>query len=63
MKKVLDGMERVLMPLAKIIGENKYLIAIRDGFLISTPMLIIGSLFLLIANFPWTPFGDFMASF
>lgn len=53
MKKVLDGMERVLMPLAKIIGENKYLIAIRDGFLISTPMLIIGSLFLLIANFPW----------
>ena len=52
MKKVLDGMERVLMPLAKIIGENKYLIAIRDGFLISTPMLIIGSLFLLIANFP-----------
>lgn len=45
-------MEKLLMPLAKAIGENKYLIAIRDGFLISTPMLIIGSIFLLIANFP-----------
>lgn len=52
MKKFLDWLERVLTPLAKIIGENKYLIAIRDGFLISTPLLIVGSFFLLIANFP-----------
>jgi len=51
-KKFMSLMEKFLMPLAKAIGENKYLIAIRDGFLISTPMLIIGSIFLLIANFP-----------
>jgi PTS system cellobiose-specific IIC component len=47
MQKFLNWLERVLTPLAKIIGENKYLIAIRDGFLISTPLLIVGSFFLL----------------
>ena len=52
MKNFLNWLEKILTPLAKIIGENKYLIAIRDGFLISTPLLIVGSFFLLIANFP-----------
>ena len=52
MQKFLDWLEKVLTPLAKVIGENKYLIAIRDGFLISTPLLIVGSFFLLLANFP-----------
>ena len=52
MQKFLDWLERVLTPLAKVIGENKYLVAIRDGFLLSTPLLIVGSVFLLIANFP-----------
>lgn len=33
MQKFLDWLERVLTPLAKVIGENKYLVAIRDGFL------------------------------
>lgn len=54
---MLKWLEKVLLPLAEAIGSNKYLIAIRDGFLISTPLLIVGSLFLLIANFPipaWT---------
>jgi len=56
-KDMLKWLEKVLMPLAEAIGKNKYLIAIRDGFLVSTPLLIVGSLFLLIANFPipaWT---------
>ena len=45
-------LEKVLMPLAEAIGRNKYLMSIRDGFLVSTPLLIGGSIFLLIANFP-----------
>lgn len=50
-------LESVLMPLAEAIGRNKYLVSIRDGFLVSTPLLIAGSIFLLIGNFPipaWT---------
>lgn len=56
---MLDKLESIFMPLAEKIGKNKYLISIRDGFLLTTPLLIIGSFFLLIANFPinnWTEF-------
>ena len=56
---MLHKLETVLMPMAEKIGKNKYLIAIRDGFLLSMPLLIVGSFFLLIANFPipgWTEF-------
>lgn len=56
---MLSKLEGILMPLAEKIGRNKYLMSIRDGFLISTPLLIVGSFFLLIANFPipgWTEF-------
>lgn len=63
MNKILDGLEKVLAPLAIKIGQNKYLIAIRDGFLVSTPLLIIGSIFLLIANFPITNWNDIMSGF
>lgn len=54
---MIKWLEKILLPVAEAIGGNKYLIAIRDGFLVSTPLLIVGSLFLLIANFPipaWT---------
>ena len=62
MKKFLDSLERVLSPMAKKIGENKYLIAIRDGFLLSTPVLIVGSFFLLIANFPLNQWDSWMSA-
>lgn len=60
---MFEKMERVLMPVADKLGRNKVLTAIRDGFLITTPLIIVGSIFLLIANFPiegwaefWTPY-------
>ena len=49
---MMKKLEKILMPLAEAIGRNKYLMSIRDGFLVSTPLLIGGSIFLLIANFP-----------
>ena len=39
---MLNKLESVLMPLAEKIGKNKYLIAIRDGFLLSMPLLPAG---------------------
>ena len=68
---MLQKLEKFFMPLAEKIGRNKYLIAIRDGFLLSMPLLIVVSFFLLIANFPipgWTQFwaqffGDNWASY
>ena len=49
---MMKKLEKILMPLAEAIGRNKYLMSIRDGFLVSTPLLIGGSIFLLKANFP-----------
>lgn len=62
MQKFLNWLEKVLTPLAKVIGENKYLVAIRDGFLLSTPLLIVGSVFLLIANFPLPHWNEWMSA-
>lgn len=56
-----EKLESIFMPLAEAIGRNKYLMSIRDGFLVSTPLLIIGSLFLLIGNFPIEAWTDFIA--
>lgn len=52
-------LEKVLMPVADKLGRNKILVAIRDGFLITTPLLIVGSIFLLIANFPIPGWSEF----
>lgn len=60
---MLNKLESVLMPLAEKIGKNKYLIAIRDGFLLSMPLLIVGSFFLLIANFPIPGWSEFWGRF
>lgn len=59
---MLKNLEKVLMPLAEAIGRNKYLMSIRDGFLISTPLLIAGSIFLLIANFPIPAWTNWLSS-
>ncbi|MDO5048063.1 MAG: PTS transporter subunit EIIC [Anaerococcus sp.] len=57
----LDKLDKILSPIADTLSKNKVLAAIRDGFLVTTPIVIIGSLFLLIANFPIDGYADFMA--
>ena len=57
-----EKIEKYLMPLAEAIGRNKYLVSVRDGFLLSTPLLIAGSIFLLIANFPIPAWTDWIGS-
>ncbi len=54
--------EKFLMPMADLLSKNRVLIAIRDGFLITTPLLIVGSIFLLFANFPVPGWEDMMTS-
>lgn len=57
---MLDMLENVLAPVAEKLNSNKVLIAIRDGFLIATPLIIASSLFLLIQNFPIPGYAEFM---
>ena len=49
---MFDKLEKVLGPLASKLSSNKVLAAIRDGFLVGTPLIIAASIFLVIGNFP-----------
>lgn len=44
--------QKKIMPIAVKMGNNKGLIAIRDGMTMAMPLIIIGSLFMIIASFP-----------
>ncbi|MCI5840008.1 MAG: PTS sugar transporter subunit IIC [Peptoniphilaceae bacterium] len=50
--KTNNFVEEKLMPLAVKLSTIKGLIAIRDGITFAMPLIIIGSLFMIIASFP-----------
>ena len=58
--KTMDVFEKRLMPLAEMIGKNKYLLTMRDSFAMVMPILIIGSMFTLLRNFPIPAWIDFL---
>lgn len=49
----MDKLEDVLLPIADKLNNNKYLASLRDGFMIALPLIIFGSIFVVIANFPF----------
>ena len=59
---MMQQLEKFLTPMANVLSKNKVLSAIRDGFLITVPITIVGSIFLLIANFPLEGFLNLMTS-
>ncbi|WEG35182.1 PTS transporter subunit EIIC [Amygdalobacter indicium] len=58
---MLKELDKILGPVANSLSKNKVLSAIRDGFMVSVPVVIVGSLFLLISNFPISGYEEFMA--
>lgn len=56
----MDKFEDKVMPVADKIANNRYLMAIRDGFMLAMPLLIIGAISCLIAYFPSEGFTNFM---
>ncbi|MGA9517304.1 MAG: PTS sugar transporter subunit IIC [Trichococcus sp.] len=61
MDKFLDVLQEKLGPIAYKLNANRYLSAIKEGFFGAMSLLIIGSMFLLIANLPIPGYADFMA--
>ena len=57
------SLEKIMGSSAEKLGNNQVLIAIRAGFLVSTPFIIVASIFLVIANFPIPGYVDFLAQF
>lgn len=62
MNKIVDFMEEKVMPIADKVSNNRYLLAIRDGFMLVMPLLIIGAMALLVANFPVPGYSELMSN-
>lgn len=53
MDKIMSFLDRHLMPIADKLNNNKYLAALREGFMLSLPLIIFGSIFVVISNLPY----------
>lgn len=62
MQNVFKAFENKFLPVAGRIGSQRHLVAIRDGFAAILPLIIIGSLAVLINNLPIEPFQNFMVN-
>lgn len=58
----IDKFETVFLPIASKVAEQKHLQATRDGVLLTMPLVIIGSIFLIIGFVPIEGYGEFMSS-
>ena len=59
--KFMTFMEDKFLPLAGKLGNQRHLLALRDGVVMMMPLLIIGAFSMIIAEFPVQAFLDFMA--
>lgn len=55
-------LEKYFVPVAGKIGAQRHLVAIRDGFVVIMPLMILGSMATLINNLPITAYQNFMNS-
>ena len=51
--KFMRFLENFLLPIADKLNNNRYLTSLRDGFMIALPLIIFGSIFVVIANLPF----------
>ncbi|WP_226037239.1 PTS cellobiose transporter subunit IIC [Aquibacillus saliphilus] len=53
MNRFMEILENILMPIADKLNNNRYLTALRNGFMVALPLIIFGSIFVVIANLPF----------
>lgn len=61
MKKITQWVEEKLVPKVSKLTEMRYFRALRGGFFAIMPLTIVGSLFMLITDFPIAGYADFMS--
>ena len=57
MKKFFEGK---FIPVATKIANQRHILALRDGIILTMPLLIIASLFIIISDFPVEGYQNFM---
>lgn len=60
MNKLMDLFEKKISPISEKLSKNRYMNAIKNGFISAMPLIIVGSFFLLIAYLPINSYLDFM---
>lgn len=60
MNKFVAVMERYFVPVAAKLGNQRYLVAIRDAFVVSMPLMILGSFGTLLNTLPIPAYQNFM---
>ncbi|CAI3498879.1 PTS sugar transporter subunit IIC [Enterococcus cecorum] len=60
MDKFTAFMEKHFIPVASKVGSQRHLVAIRDAFLVSMPLMILGALAVMINNLPIPDFQNLM---
>lgn len=62
MDKLTHLLDKTLMPISNKLSNNKYLAALQDGLMFSMPILIVGSVCIIIGDFPLPIFQKTMTS-
>ncbi len=62
----MDGLTRFLeekfLPIAATLSQNRYLMSIRDGLVLSLPLMIVGSMVIVIAELPVDAYQNLMVN-
>ncbi len=53
MNGFMDKLSEKIMPLANLLGQNRYLTVLRDAFMLSFPLTMFGSIVVVINNLPF----------
>ncbi|MBM7692120.1 PTS system cellobiose-specific IIC component [Peribacillus deserti] len=61
MSRLNDILENKVMPAAGRVAGQRHLQALRDGIILTMPLIIVGSLFLILGFLPIPGYEDFMA--
>lgn len=62
MNRIITVMEEKLIPIANKVSANRYLKAISNGSMSLLGIIMLGSLFTVIATIPWEPYQSFLVS-
>lgn len=60
MNRISEFLESKIQPFAGKLGANRYLEAVKNGLIVSMPVMIVGSFFLVITEFPIPAYQDVM---
>lgn len=60
--KLQAGLERVMGPIAQKMGASKVLQALSNGMMLTLPLTVGASIFLVLGNFPAAPVSEFLTN-